>query len=145
MTTTNDWIKSADRLPMGPFAQVWAFWKDGTVSLSKKPADESWQHWCEVMESALVAWQPCDIPAPPKEQTQRERDEAAYKAWLDGVTISAPYHVRSDWHAALAWERAEIAKLLAEYFTRLDTEHRSNTFFAVQRTDIAVLRARLLT
>jgi len=50
-----------------------------------------------------------DIPEPPKaEPTLKERDHDAYVQWLNDKTSSED----SAWHAALAYERAEVAKML---------------------------------
>lgn len=115
MTTANDWINVSDRLPMGPFAQVWAFWKDGSVSLSKKPATESWQTWCEVMGSALVAWQEAEIPKAPNASTQADEDYAAYLAWWaeSGSTPKCDSWPSVVW--ALKHERAAILALTYEH------------------------------
>jgi hypothetical protein len=118
MTTTNDWIKMSERKPTeadlplilgrnNSYGWTMQYCYETLVCL------DDWTHWFPQSRP----------PAPPKEQTQRERDEAAYMTWFITTDLSAGYNTRWAWHAALAWERAEIAKMLAEYNINYPTEH----------------------
>lgn len=58
-------------------------------------------------------WMPAEsyIPAPPtRELTQAEKDEAAYSAWE--MEAEDNTHPKDGWRGAIAYERAEIAKLI---------------------------------
>lgn len=65
-------------------------------------------------------WRPVPIPEPPpKEPTQNEKDSAAFRSWLNGMRATdaiesgtIPSAVVDAWYAAIAYERAEIRKLI---------------------------------
>lgn len=115
MTTTNDWIKRSDREVTATDCPVWYAQQLGGAVDVRMSFNAEYIHGYD----SITHWRPAkaDIPAPPKEPTQRERDEAAFAGW-DKSGDGYSWHTqsggnrRSTWHAALAWERAEIAKLL---------------------------------
>jgi hypothetical protein len=100
MNTKTDWIKMTDRRPTKADFPVWAWTGiNGPILYTVEPP------------SHMTHWRPAkdDIPEPPKaEPTLKERDHDAYVQWLNDRTSSED----SAWHAALAYERAEVAKML---------------------------------
>ena len=99
-----DWVKMTDRRPTEQDLPVWAWYSD---------IDGPWI----VREISLVGgtqthWRPAaaDIPEPPRGETQREKDQEAF--------VKCEYRTMQDqWHAALAWERGEVAKMLPPWNT----------------------------
>jgi hypothetical protein len=103
MSTNNDgWIKMSERWPTDAEMPVWAYDADGGMLrgplLFMGSAPTSWTHWKKA-----------DIPAPPKEETQDEKDSAEFCKFCRD---SNPKSAQSVWHAALAYERAEVGKML---------------------------------
>lgn len=115
MTTTNDWIKMSDRKPTEADLPVWA---ESPKWVEPEKPRLIWSLSVLFSPNCIPArsWKTArDIPAPPKEQTQRERDEAAFKEFCEDTEAAQHNGACSpSWHAALAWERAEIAKLISE-------------------------------
>ena len=65
-------------------------------------------------------WRSIKCAPPPREQTQREKDEEAFKAWYKSEAHRADADIPfSDvWHAALAWEREAVVEELIEHMGR---------------------------
>jgi hypothetical protein len=111
------WIRMSERKPTEADLPVWAYYSDdGTLT-----------HWNRIYATdgcgCATHWRhaKADTPAPPpREPTQAERDEAVFDAFNksgDGFSWSSEAHgyttaLRTTWLKALAYERAEIAKLL---------------------------------
>lgn len=55
------------------------------------------------------------IPAPPKEETQYDKDEQALRHWCAEHNFNPLFTERKYWHAALAYERAEVERLLPSH------------------------------
>ena len=109
MNTENKWIKMSERkLPQGEPAFV--YYIGGNMDFIKNP----------VGEYSCSHWMPATMPPPPaKEETQREQDKAAFRAWAkDSWTLNTGYD--EGWHAALAheraWFRAELEKISGATF-----------------------------
>lgn len=109
MNTENDWIKMTDRRPTEADLPVWVY-DDGEGHVIRGP-----QLYRDSMPflDAWTHWKSADIPAPPpREETQEEGDYAALVEWGRDENIQPLFTVRKTWHAAIAYERAEVAKLL---------------------------------
>jgi hypothetical protein len=107
-----DWIKMTDRRPTEQDLPVWAY-KTGEqpyLCAITKP-HSYWTHWRPAK---------ADIPEPPREETQWDKDESAFRRYNhsgNGCSQSAAFTgwtkaLNEYWHAALAYERAEVAKML---------------------------------
>ena len=107
------WIKTADRAPTEADLPVWlqldkgsAFFHESVngVTLMEAP------RMLIFVTAGSIAWRPAkaDIPEPPREETQRDNDCKAYTKWF----LNNPAYAEAAWHAALAYERAEVAKML---------------------------------
>lgn len=71
---------------------------------------------CEPLWQGYTHWRPArdDVPKPPREKTQRDKDEDRYAEWY-GDYFGEGYDCHLDtWHAALAYEREQVLKLLPE-------------------------------
>lgn len=104
MSTNNDrWIKASERKATEDDLPVWVCDRGGRRHLFDGclPGDV-WEYWKPAA---------ADIPAPPKEPTQDERDTDARRDWIDKTEVRF-VTVGNAWHAALAYERAEVSKLL---------------------------------
>lgn len=137
MNTNQEWIKMSERKPTVTEFPIWASTKAGNVVLYDK--DESYF----ILDCPEFAshWRPAaaDIPAPPKEETQVNKDTKAYVekygcASPSMVLKGATCYTSDIWHAALAYERAEVAKLLPD-----DSDHFSAQYY---RGVIETIRAR---
>lgn len=98
-----DWIKMTDRRPTEQDLPVWVYSNDGAlqgINLMHIVTD-AWPYWRPAKD---------DIPEPPMEETQEDKDEAAWRSWQNDSIGGAFTH--DAWHAALAWERGEVAKML---------------------------------
>jgi hypothetical protein len=116
MTTTPDWTPMTTRRPTNSDLPVWLYNGNGRHNclvsrghdLKDYVSDDcSWTHW-----------QPITLPAPPpRELTQREKDEAAALSALPYMPGIVSLHRQSGfahgWHAALAYRDSENAKDLA--------------------------------
>lgn len=105
----NNWIKTKERLPTAEEMPVWlgSYQSGQVVMQTKGPERDPTQfalssHWIPVER-------PLPIPAPAHEQ----QDETAFNEWyrLDTCPMACSGHAERTWHAALAWERAEITRL----------------------------------
>lgn len=110
MSTNNDgWILMSERKPTKADFPVWCHQRNATDQLP------TWiEHDAEWFPFRLVThWKPAaaDIPAPPREKTQGEADDAAFQEWREVAPASPAYMA---WHAALAYERAEVNKMLPD-------------------------------
>lgn len=119
MSTNNDgWILMSERKPTQEDVPLW-------LALPKSGRDYALSHDGVLLaESAELLydrgathWKPAaaDIPAPPREQTQAEKDEAELKRWCAEQDDSPLFTEKKYWHAALAYERAEVGKMLPPY------------------------------
>jgi hypothetical protein len=111
------WIRMSERKPTEADLPVWVYQPNAADGVTV---------WLRTMniedmvacEHAFPMWQPARIPAPPpREMTQRELDRRAYEDWsLNGKGDA--------WSAAIACERAEIAKIIEQHFDngRTDSE-----------------------
>lgn len=98
MSTNNEgWVKFSEREPRQEDYPIWVAYEDGTVG------------WSTGYFKAGTRWQRAIRPAPPKEETQREKDEEAFHCWYKNTT--GYVSTREGWHAALNYERADVAKL----------------------------------
>lgn len=106
---TTQWIKTSECAPTEADLPVWA-WYEGMAMPS------TFQF---IPPEYVTHWRPAkaDIPAPPKEETQAEKDDAAFHAWYhDDGTIACGAHMTT-WHAAIAWERSQVAGVLPDMQT----------------------------
>lgn len=102
MTNDNDgWIDGNVRLPTNAELPCWMA-RDGLV-LFLTALHFSDAHDC--------FWKPAEVPTPPKlGPTQEEMDNDAAIAWMEErIMFPAPL---TAWHAALAWEREHVRKIL---------------------------------
>lgn len=100
------WIRMSERKPTEADLPVWYF---------------SGQAVCgpyELISTGYSHWRPAEkIPAPPpRELTQAERDEEAFWEWFENqeVYCACQPELCAGWHAGIAKERAEIAKLIED-------------------------------
>ncbi len=106
MNTQNDWIKMSERRPTGADLPVWFYWPNGEISfVTRGPAEAS----------QATHWKKADIPAPPKPESQRERDIAAFEQHCRKRWGTAPMDQEDSWLQALdherAWFRKELEKI----------------------------------
>lgn len=104
--TANNWIKMTERRPTKADLPVWGVNKDLAVFLLELEEDDpDWEY--------LTHWRSAkaDIPEPPREETQYDKDRAAFIHWDAGFA----YNPAVAWHAAIAYERAEVAKMLPHF------------------------------
>lgn len=103
MSTNNDWILMSERKPTKADLPVWVYYQNGQreVILNMWFPPKYATHW----KPAAA------FPAPPREKTQGEADDAAFQEWREVAPASPAYMA---WHAALAYERAEVGKMLPE-------------------------------
>lgn len=69
---------------------------------------------------------PPAFPGPPREETQREKDAAAFTEWDAMEKIGAGFTQRAmekSWHAALAHEREPLGGCSSEEFVRELLKH----------------------
>ena len=105
MNAKTEWIKMNDRRPTETDLPVWVY--DTAGSMIKGPflvnaaGCVSWSHWRPAA---------ADIPEPPREESQADKDEDALQEWL--CDLSTVPSFADGWHAALAWERGEVEKML---------------------------------
>ena len=85
-------------------------------------------------------WRSIKCDPPPRELTQREKDEEAFKAWRKSEAhwADAAIPFSDVWHAALAWEREAVEKELIQLFRErvyIDdhVEHFFRDFFRARR------------
>jgi hypothetical protein len=101
------WIKTSDRAPTEADLPVWAYYKGSSSPLSMIDgfAPTGCTHWRPAKD---------DIPEPPQEETQAEKDNTAFSNWC---MTDAPcgWGTQEVWHAALAYEREQVAKMLPMY------------------------------
>jgi len=117
--STQNWIKTADKFPTDADLPVWVYRaKSKDVNIWQNALFATGSGWQE-----YTHWKPAaaDIPAPPKEPTQGDKDAAAYRAqfgdhWPSLVLNGRTVYSSDIWHAALAYERAEVLKLLPTSF-----------------------------
>lgn len=114
MSNTN-WIEMAKQKPTEADAPVWA---ESPRWHEPEKLRLFWRVEDLLDARALPArnWKPAkaDIPPPPAEPTQRERDNNS----LIMYSLSKgplPQQCFEFWHAALAWERAEIMALVKQH------------------------------
>ncbi len=101
------WIKTSERAPTKADLPVWAYYKkDDDLRLFFKSCTFSADYWRPAK---------ADIPEPPLEETQEDKDiaEAEY-AWAAIGDPRITHHANfvGGYLAALAHERAEVAKML---------------------------------
>lgn len=90
-----------DRAPTEADLPVWVSdTKDGQVTFLAILPCHVWTHWRPAKD---------DMPEPPREETQADKDCAAYRLWMGNLRCKDEDLC---WHAALAYERAEVAKML---------------------------------
>jgi hypothetical protein len=107
------WIKTADRAPTEKDYPIWLW---ATSAVGRREACIVHSLTCSAYTGVEnTHWRPAkdDIPEPPKEKTQWEKDRTAWQSWYNApgcnvATVTA-------WHAALAYEREQVAKMLPEH------------------------------
>lgn len=112
------WTKFSERLPEEGVSEVFLSRSDmRSVETSMKPRADTWQQYAEFMRDVPdLRWHPITYPEAPKEETQKEKDEAIMRvAWSNSGN-----QTRTEWawfadgfFSALRYERAEVAKLLS--------------------------------
>lgn len=106
-----NWTKFSEKLPEESVEAVYVITAAGrlVVWLRNNTPNNSWADY----SSEPLHWHPIIYPElPPREETQHEKDRAAYRAWVHkGEWAFSPQH---SWHMALQWERAEVAKLVSQ-------------------------------
>lgn len=103
-----DWIKMTDRAPTEADLPVWAWFAYDKECRGPYLFDE------QLCMDGVTHWRPAkdDVPEPPREETQAEKDDVGFHAWYrDDGTVECGAHMTT-WHAALAYEREQVAKML---------------------------------
>ena len=97
-----------DRAPTEADLPLWAWFAYDKECRGPYLFDE------QLCMDGITHWRPAkaDIPEPPREETQRDRDEAAWIEWRDSDPQGGLPFADETWHAALAYERGEVLKLL---------------------------------
>lgn len=102
------WIRTADRAPTEADLPVWV-WRFGDSNTPVIIHNLAFGGLYRITH-----WRPAkaDIPEPPNDKTQFDSDQSELSRWLfaqwSGV-MPSPYDT---WHAALAYEREQVAKML---------------------------------
>ena len=104
MSTNNDWILMSERKPTVADLPVWTWHKE--INGGQVIA------YTSVLPGHPTHWKPVDIPAPPREKTQEDKDNDALLEWIGALGLP-PTNV-CVWEAALAYERAEVNKMLPD-------------------------------
>jgi len=104
-----DWIEMKNRRPTEADLPLWAWFAYDKERRGPYLFDE------QLCMDGVTHWRPAkaDIPEPPQAD-QAALDHDAYTAWLNDRTSSED----SAWHAALAWERGEVAKMLPKVISQ---------------------------
>lgn len=102
------WTKFSERLPEESQEQVYMAPPNGKVSTTRRNPGNPWADYYGRDLQPAAMWHPITYPEVPKEETQKEKDRAAYESCISTGTFS--YNVV--WDAALRYERAEVAKEL---------------------------------
>jgi hypothetical protein len=118
----NQWIKTSDRAPTEQDLPVWGWHKEMMMPMT----------FTYIPGTLITHWRPAkaDIPEPPNEETQWEKDRTAWESWFNapdcnGATVTA-------WHAALAYEREQVAKMLAPIATSFLDMHSCGIIEAIR-------------
>jgi hypothetical protein len=84
---------------------VWAYHneEEHLSIFTTVPPGLRWDYWCPAKD---------DIPEPPKKETQADRDMEFLRDW-DGMHPNGTFYDLAI--AALAYERAEVAKMLPDF------------------------------
>lgn len=108
MNPPSDWIKMSDRQPTEKDLPVEYYSQNNLFSDRRWIRFHSLRDW-----RTATHWRHHEsVPLPPAEPTQHEKDVAA---WNNLICSNSEYpYPRNAWHAALAYERAEVAALLEE-------------------------------
>jgi hypothetical protein len=112
--TMTHWTKFSDRLPPEDYDDVFVETKPGHIAIWKRvnTINNTWKDYTE----SGGRWHPITYPElPPREETQADRDGDQFDAWYKMEAVAFPVGAIRPcdaWHAALAWERAEVAKAL---------------------------------
>jgi hypothetical protein len=115
MSTQDGWIKMSARPPGEGDLPVWLYTGDcDFVGIESKTMLAEGVGILRTRQREATHWKPAaaDIPAPPKEPTQDSKDEHAYCEWYNATQNTRRETPPHAWHAALAWERAEVGKML---------------------------------
>ena len=81
---------------------------DGPIVVGRWNSLGNWDEWVSYAGTAEVPvthWRSIKCDPPPREQTQRERDEAAFSEWKKGIDWGT---FNECWHDALKWEREAV-------------------------------------
>jgi hypothetical protein len=116
------WTKFSERLPEESQEQVHMAIPNGKVSTTRRNPGNPWADYYGRDLQPAAMWHPITYPELPKEETQEEKDrDACHQAWVGrGIDYmhDSPGSVSEDYrmgfHAALAYERAEVAKHLRD-------------------------------
>lgn len=113
-----DWIKRADRDFTDTDFPIW-------IGKADTKQVQLWMHShtmrrCEPLWDTCTHWKPArpDFPPPPPNgPTQAQKDGEAFHDFFksNGYSLSWMPHPNAAWHAALAYERAEVLKLVAPF------------------------------
>jgi len=104
MNTKTDWIKMTDRRPTEQDLPI-LLWNDRVPKAKYCSTNNVLR--CQLGLTCFSHWMPA--PEPPREETQYDKDRAAFQSTQRYGIENAPWYT---WHAALAYERAEVAKML---------------------------------
>lgn len=103
------WTRFSDKLPDGPFYAWYRGACDTTQTRTLQPEEAK-----SLMSIGYTHWHPAPpLPEPPREETQADKDEAAFRSLWDNRGCH-DVHPKQAWHAALAWERGGVEKMLPE-------------------------------
>ncbi len=108
----NTWIKTSECAPTkADFPIEVADVKDHStpyaIVTQGEISPDCWTHWRKIA--------PSDIPAPPREETQAEKEAMAFRQYCEQKQ-GALYHSET-WYAALEWERSQVAGMLPDMQT----------------------------
>jgi hypothetical protein len=107
------WTRFTDAMPTAPFfayaksTKQTHVWQTIYAMKQCEPLWESYTHWRTIVSS--------ELPEPPREEMQKDRDVEAWRNWFHVGNNLRGQQTDAAWQAALAWERAEVAKIMKRY------------------------------
>lgn len=110
--STHSWIKMTDRAPTEADLPV-LLWNARVPKMKYTATADALR--CQLGLTCFTAWRPA--PEPPREETQWERDQAAFIQWCNDNDVPTWKEYNEPWHAALAYERKQVLKLLPRWNT----------------------------